>query len=196
LPDEFVPTQGMMFDEFDSVYEFYCDYAKMAGFDVRKSKKSPHVAWYVCNKEGFCDSGRVDKKTENGSMRVGCKGHMKVKLDVKGQYWYCDNLELKHNHPLQPYSCMVRYMQSHKRMEDGVKNLMNVMTRARVEHQEQMHVMSKLHGGRENWTFTERDMKNRYVLNGKRIVVVVMVTIARMCLISSWPTVLCKYYLC
>jgi hypothetical protein len=56
--------EGMMFDEFDSAYELYCDYAKMAGFDVRKSKTSPQVAWYVCNKEGFYDSGRVNKKTE------------------------------------------------------------------------------------------------------------------------------------
>jgi hypothetical protein len=84
LPDEFVPTQGMRFEEFDSAYEFYCDYAKMTDFDVRKSKKSAQVAWYVCNKEGFCDSGKMDKKTEKGSMRVGYKGRMKVKLDVKG----------------------------------------------------------------------------------------------------------------
>jgi hypothetical protein len=35
-------------------------------------------------------------------MGVGCKGCMKVKLDVKGQYWYCDILELKHNHPVHP----------------------------------------------------------------------------------------------
>jgi hypothetical protein len=92
----------MRFDEFYIAYEFYCDYAIMAGFDVRKSKKSPQVAWYVCNKEGFCESGKVDKKIEKGSMGVGCKGCMKVKLDVKGQYWYCGILELKHNHPVHP----------------------------------------------------------------------------------------------
>jgi hypothetical protein len=40
-------------------------------------------------------------------------------------------------------------------MEDGVKNLMNVMTQAGVEHQAQMHVMSELHDGRDKWTFTE-----------------------------------------
>jgi hypothetical protein len=167
LPDELVPTQGMRFEEFDSAYEFYCDYAKMAGFDMRKSKKSAQVAWYVCNKEGFCDGGKVDKKSENRSMRDGCKGRMKVKLDVKGQYWYCDILELKQNHPLHPASLMVCYMRSHKRMEDGVKNLMNVMTRAGVEHQAQMYVMYELHGGRDKWIFTERDMKNRYIFCGK-----------------------------
>jgi hypothetical protein len=54
-------------------------------------------------------------------------------------------------------------------MEDGVKNLMNVMTWVGVEHQAQMHVLSELQGGRENWRFTERDMKNRYVCGSKNI---------------------------
>jgi hypothetical protein len=54
--------------------------------------------------------GKWTKKTEKGSMRVGYKGRMKVKLDVKGQYWYYDILELKHNHPLHLDSGMVRYM--------------------------------------------------------------------------------------
>jgi hypothetical protein len=85
-----------------------------------------------------------------GSMRVGCKGCMKVKLHVKVQYWYYKSLELKHNHPLHLDARMVCYMQPHKRMENGVKNLINVMTQARVEHQAQMHVMSELHGVREN----------------------------------------------
>jgi hypothetical protein len=164
----------------------------MACFDVRKSKKRPQVAWYVCNKEGFCNSARVDKKPEKGSMRIGCKGRMKVKLDVMEQYWYCDSLKLKHNHPLHPDSRMVRYMWSHKRMEDGVKNLMNIMTRAGVEHQAQMHVMSELYGGRKNWTFTEWDTFSMVKII---VVVAMMVTIASMCSILSWCTVICKCYL-
>jgi hypothetical protein len=44
-------------------------------------------------------------------------------------------------------------------MEDGIKNLMNMMTHAGVQHQAQMNVMSELHGGRDNWQFTERDIK-------------------------------------
>jgi hypothetical protein len=53
-------------------------------------------------------------------------------------------------------------MHAYKSMEDGVKNLMDVLMRSGVQHQAQMHVMSELHGGRDKWTFTERDMKNRY----------------------------------
>jgi hypothetical protein len=65
---------------------------------------------------------------------------------------------LLHNHKLHPKSRMVRFMRSHKNMEDGIKNL---MTRVDVQHQAQMNVMSELYGGRDNWQFTERDVKNR-----------------------------------
>jgi hypothetical protein len=44
VPDVFVPKEGMRFDDLDDVYEFYCDYAKLAGFDVRKSKKRTQVS--------------------------------------------------------------------------------------------------------------------------------------------------------
>jgi hypothetical protein len=57
---------------------------------------------------------------------------------------------------------MTCFMHSHKTMEDGVKNLMEVMTRAGVQHQAQMNVMSELYRGWDKWTFTEQDMRNRY----------------------------------
>jgi hypothetical protein len=94
-------------------------------------------------------------------MRVGCKAHVKVKLDTKENVWYFDLLELNHNHRLVPDKRMVCFMRSHKFMEDGVKNIMEIMTRSGVPHAAQMNVMTELHGGRDNWTFTERDMRNR-----------------------------------
>jgi hypothetical protein len=132
----------MRFDDLDEAYEFYYDYAKLAGFDVRKGRKRTQVSWYMCNKEGFWESKSVDKQTEKGSIRVGCKTEVKVKLDTKGNYWYYDIVTLIHNHKLHPESQMVRFMRSHKNMEDGIKNLMNMMTHVGVQHQAQMNVMS------------------------------------------------------
>jgi hypothetical protein len=57
---------------------------------------------------------------------------------------------------------MTRFMRSHKSMEDVVKNLMEVMMQAGVQHQAKMNIMSELYGGQDKWTFTERDMKNRF----------------------------------
>jgi hypothetical protein len=50
--EEFIPKQYMKFDEVNDAYKYYCDYAKMPGFDVRKGRKSPQVQWFFCNKEG------------------------------------------------------------------------------------------------------------------------------------------------
>jgi hypothetical protein len=35
-------------------------------------------------------------------MRVGCKVEVKVKLDVKANYWYYEIVSLKHNHRMNP----------------------------------------------------------------------------------------------
>jgi hypothetical protein len=56
---------------------------KMAGFDVWKGRKSPQVQWLFYNKEGHNDISSVNKQKEKGSMRIGCKAFVKMKLDPK-----------------------------------------------------------------------------------------------------------------
>jgi hypothetical protein len=92
-------------------------------------------------------------------MRVGCIDEVKVKFNAKENYWYYDIVTLLHNHKLHPESWMVHFMRSHTNIEDGIQNLMSMMTRAGVQHQAHMNVMSELHGGRDNWQFIERDKK-------------------------------------
>jgi hypothetical protein len=43
VSDEFVPKVGMKFDGLEDAYEYYCDYASLAGFDVRKRRVSTDV---------------------------------------------------------------------------------------------------------------------------------------------------------
>jgi hypothetical protein len=105
-----VSKEGMQFNEGEDAYEFYCDYGKLAGFDVRRNRKITQAAWYVCNKEGHWDSKVVDKQTEKGSTRVGCKAEVKVKLDTKGGHWYFDIVSLKHNHKLNPEARVILNM--------------------------------------------------------------------------------------
>jgi hypothetical protein len=61
VPNEFVLKVGLKFDALEDAYEYYCDYTKLAGFDVRKGRKSPEVQWFFCNKKGRCDSKSVEK---------------------------------------------------------------------------------------------------------------------------------------
>jgi hypothetical protein len=102
VSEEFIPRQDLKFDDLDETYDYYCDYAKMAGFDVQKGRKSPQVQWLFYNKEGYNDSSSVDKQKEKGSMRIGCKTHIMVKLDPKLGCWYYNAIDLYHNHQLHP----------------------------------------------------------------------------------------------
>jgi hypothetical protein len=79
-------------------------------------------------------------------MRIGCKGHVKVKLGPKEGCWFFDAIDLKHNHQLHLEKWMTCFKHSHKGMEDRVKTLMEVMTQAEVQHQAQMNMMSELYG--------------------------------------------------
>jgi hypothetical protein len=63
VPGEFVPKMRLKFDALEDAYDYYCDYAKLAGFDLRKGRKSPEVQWFFCNKEGRCNNKSVEKKT-------------------------------------------------------------------------------------------------------------------------------------
>jgi hypothetical protein len=147
----------------DDATEYYCYYAKMVVFDLWKGRKNPQVQWFFfCNKQGYNGTNTVDKQNEKGYMRIGCEGHVKVKLDPKEGCWFFDVIDLKLNHELHPEKRTAHFMCAHKSIEDGVKNWMDVMTRAGVQHQAQMNVMLELYGGRDNWTFVERDMRNRF----------------------------------
>jgi hypothetical protein len=80
-----MPNKTMKFNNVEGAYTFFCDYAQMAGFDVRRDRKTPQVSWYVC----FVTVTRLIKELRiKGSMRIGCKCQMKVKFDVKGNYWF------------------------------------------------------------------------------------------------------------
>jgi hypothetical protein len=52
VPEEFIPKQYMKFDELNDTYEYYCDYAKMARFDVQKSRNHPQVQCFFVTRRG------------------------------------------------------------------------------------------------------------------------------------------------
>jgi hypothetical protein len=77
---------------------------------------------------------------------------------------------------------MVCFMHSHKCLKDWMNNLMDVMTRAGVQHSAQMNMMSDLHGGRDNWMFMERDFRNRFdpshIFYVFQIIIMMMLTLS------------------
>ena len=163
--DVFIPRVRQTFETKKEAYEFYCDYARLAGFSVWVKRTSKETADWVCNREGFLKTNKENNEPqiEKTSKRVGCPAYAKVKQDKKANQWYFDHVEEAHNHKLHPSPRMVRYMHIHKQRDAALDDLFAIMARNGVAHQAAMNVMSELYGGHQNWPFTEKDVKNMYV---------------------------------
>ena len=55
-------------------------------------------------------------------------------------------------------------MHIHKQRDAALDDLFAIMARNGVAHQAAMNVMSELYGGRQNWPFTEKDVKNMFLV--------------------------------
>ncbi|PWA63248.1 FAR1 DNA binding domain, Zinc finger, SWIM-type, MULE transposase domain, FHY3/FAR1 family [Artemisia annua] len=106
------PAYGMMYHSLQQAYEYYKDYAKRAGFEVRlgqqyKSNKNKHdnlnIKYFVCSKEGTNPAptkvGAKSKQRKHSSKRTDCKAAFRVKYFEGRGYWCYEFIE-GHNHSL------------------------------------------------------------------------------------------------
>ncbi|PWA87431.1 FAR1 DNA binding domain, Zinc finger, SWIM-type, MULE transposase domain, FHY3/FAR1 family [Artemisia annua] len=106
------PAYGMMYYTLEQEYEYYKDYAKRAGFEVRlsqqyKSKKNKNdnldLKYFVCSKEGTNPApkkvGPKSKQRKHSSKRTDCKAAFRVKY-VEGRGYWCYEFVEGHNHSL------------------------------------------------------------------------------------------------
>lgn len=109
---EMVPKLGMEFDSENKAYEFYNNYAGMAGFSVRKgwldkrvSDKTTRSRTLVCSREGFRQERKtgIEAKRPRPETRIGCPARMKIKLIPSGMYRITKFIA-EHNHQPAPPS--------------------------------------------------------------------------------------------
>ncbi|CAL4905934.1 unnamed protein product [Urochloa decumbens] len=165
-----VPRLRQEFGSMEDAYEFYKDYAKLAGFSLTTARTSKETRHWLCYRAGFHKSKKGDgepNKTEKGSKKCGCPAYVKVKEDRKRSVWFFDHVQEAHNHALEPSPRMTRFMHAHKHLDEGISDIFNIMTRNGVSHQAALHVMSDLHEGRHMWNFTEKDIKNKKAEMGR-----------------------------
>ncbi|GKA90434.1 FAR1 DNA binding domain, zinc finger, SWIM-type, MULE transposase domain containing protein, partial [Tanacetum coccineum] len=132
------PLEGCEFVPIDQAYDFYKDYGKRAGFDVRKGghykpkpNEDPNLKWFLCSKEGKNPEPAADKSTDvtsdvseittdenvivkqtrnRGSSRCGCLAKIRIKKFERNLYRVYTFIE-GHNHPLVAEKDMI-YMKS------------------------------------------------------------------------------------
>lgn len=101
------PKVDMEFENDEKAYQFYNDYARRIGFDVRKAwvnRRSSGVIisrTYVCYKEGYYgnkkDESQVEKHRFRPNERTGCLARMVIKLAKNGRYRVTE-FQPMHNH--------------------------------------------------------------------------------------------------
>ena len=112
IPDGEKPAYGMMYHSLEQAYEYYKDYAKRAGFEIRlgqhyKSTKNkdnnPDLQYFVCSKEGINPApkkvGSKRKHRKHPSKRTDCKAVLRVRY-VEGKGYWCYEFVEGHNHSL------------------------------------------------------------------------------------------------
>lgn len=165
LPSTIVPDEQQRFESSDEAKEFYKHYAGKAGFSVRVTKSGirKSVLEMSCNRQGHWDFYKPEEERvrEKMSMRCECKAFVKVKRNMKKKYWFFERIKLEHNHPLNPSPTYTQYLRTQKSKDPVVMGIVDQMHRCDASHNTTVNMLSELYGGRQNFTFTEMDLKNR-----------------------------------
>jgi hypothetical protein len=126
----FVSRVGQQFNTKDDAYLFTKIMQNLLGSvcEPREQARKPIIG-SATEKSGMIPQKEEPAKTEKGSKRCGCLAYVKVKKDVKQNFWYYDHVQEVHNHKLEPSARMTRYMHTHKHMEEGIRDIFNIMTK-------------------------------------------------------------------
>ena len=161
LPQDLIPTIGQEFNTSKDVYEFYNMYAKHTGFGIRKAQRNKQTRYLKCVREGthkpsVADS---DRQRDKHSMRIGCGAFLRFKEREDGT---CVVKEIvhNHNHPLLLSPSMLVYMHSHKNLDSTLTDYVKDLQSSNVKHVNIMGLLSKLHNGRANLPFHDKDILN------------------------------------
>jgi hypothetical protein len=166
LDYRYVPNYEMHFQSLKEAFQFYTAYARLAGFDVKKNRKRGNNAQeFCCMKEGkhkaVDEAERVTGKTSKCNR---CKAMVLAKLSDDKSHAFFARILLDHNHKLIPTPRMTKRMSAHKVKEPGMMQLVDTMHAGHVPHPNVMRVLRSVAGGSDNLQFTERDIKNMFVL--------------------------------
>ncbi|CAL4995202.1 unnamed protein product [Urochloa decumbens] len=162
LPETIVPNEERRFASRDEAEEFFNFYAGAAGFDVRITKTRKTLRELSCNKQGHHEFYKPDgeRVREKMSGRCECKAFVKVKWNRKKDYWFFERIRLEHTHPLNPSPSVKQFLRTQKNKDPVVMEIVDQMHRCDASHNTTVNVLSVIFRGRQNFTFTEMDLKN------------------------------------
>ncbi|VFQ86114.1 unnamed protein product [Cuscuta campestris] len=166
---------GMVFKSLEDGFNFYKQYASLAGFDIRKStnlKVSGVVVWryVVCNREGnkhfapivnkptHDDGVPKAKQGRRISNRVDCKARVAFRL-VAGVGYTISSFIETHNHPMLSIPSRP-FLKINRNLEIGHKKFMLNCAKANIGPMKSYRLFKESVGGYDNVGATAVDFKN------------------------------------
>uniref|UniRef100_K3XT86 Protein FAR1-RELATED SEQUENCE n=1 Tax=Setaria italica TaxID=4555 RepID=K3XT86_SETIT len=98
---------------------------------------------------------------EKISMRCECKAFVKIKWNIKKDYWFFERIRLEHNHPLHPLTTVTQFLRIQKDKDPIGMDIVDQMHRCDASHNTIVNMLVELDGSRQNFTFTKMEFKNR-----------------------------------
>ncbi|XP_076925604.1 protein FAR1-RELATED SEQUENCE 5-like [Bidens hawaiensis] len=166
----------MIFESVDHAYDFYCEYAKKAGFCVRKGGSYMNDGllkskYFTCSKEGHKPANSYDsmaekygsnrpyyKRRKRPTIRCGCRAQIFLKSDDGLRFEINDFVE-GHNHELVDAKDM-HFVRSNRKLTHVQQYIIYELSTLNLGPVKAFNIMRTKYGGFEEVGATKDDCKN------------------------------------
>ncbi|KAK2368490.1 hypothetical protein QL285_081680 [Trifolium repens] len=158
------------FVSLDVAYMFYCWYAKMSGFAVRKGhvirNRERHVLQqtFLCSREGFRHerglTAEERQRQQKNTTRCGCMAKCRVHIDIISRRWYVTVFEFEHNHELLN-GTMCAFLPAYRKMSQGDIDEIERNRTAGIRPYQVYGSMANTSGGFHKVEFVKKDLYNQ-----------------------------------
>ncbi|XP_076957133.1 protein FAR1-RELATED SEQUENCE 5-like [Bidens hawaiensis] len=176
VASSYIPVKGMMFSSIDHTFDFYCEYAKKAGFGARKGGSYMHggvlkIKYFTFCKEGHklakiydskgdCNESSKPyyKRRKRPTIRCGCRAHVKLK-SVDGEFFQVDNFVEGHNHRMVAESD-VQFVRYGRKLTHVQEKAIYELSNMNLRPVKAFNLMRTQYGGFVKVGATKDDCKN------------------------------------
>lgn len=168
VSDDYTPSKGKEFASDSEAYAFYNDYARRAGFGIRKEyankcRKTKILTSrrYVCNREEIRGKDARDQKTNRAraESRCGCDARMTIILNRDTKMCVVSEFVQEHNHQLH-HSTTVHMIRSQRQMSVAQEIETDIAYESGIRLKDAYQFFSTQVGGSDSLGYIRRDQKN------------------------------------
>ncbi|KAG8365107.1 hypothetical protein BUALT_Bualt18G0069900 [Buddleja alternifolia] len=175
ISEDKIPKIGMEFESENEAYNFYNEYARLAGFGIRRHYVHTDNMGNIVDRIFCCacqghrekDKRDVNVKSHRPETRTGCAAMMKIHCHRTAKYNVVDFIAHHNGHDLVSPT-KTHLLRSHRRITVGQASQADDIEMSGITPKAGFHLMARQVGGRANVGFIFEDYKN--YLRSKRTV--------------------------